>query len=373
VALDILGNSVDNPHSVRGFHSMMKVPMKPLLYAILVFVMFPLAVSAAVLSLDPAEGSYGPGETFVATVRIDTDSPAECINAIDATIEFPKELIKPIAISKGESLISLWAEEPVFSLENGTIRLVGGIPGGYCGRVIGDPGKTNVVAKIVFSIPGTQIGGTVITKDVAVPIRFSPRTSILLNDGSGSPAPLKLLGAKYVRLLEGGGSGTNEWLDTIRSDTFPPEEFRAEIVRNPNAFDGKFVLVFSTVDKQSGLSHYEITEEDPAFPGMVRGKKARVVPVRATSPYLLSDQELKSKVTVRAFDHAGNQREFVIDPTHGTGIQQAASSGASGQAIIWSIVGLAVAVFAFLLGNVIRNRRRFTSSSSSDQEPSSSS
>jgi hypothetical protein len=164
---------------------MMNVSMRSFIGAVSIMAAFPFFVSAATLSLDPAEGSYGPGETFIVTIRIDTDSTEECVNAVDATVRFPKEYLKPVSVSKGESLLSLWTEEPSFSLENGTVRISGGIPGGYCGRVVGDPGKTNVIAKIVFSVPATQIGGPVLTNDVPVSFSIDPESFVLLNDGNG--------------------------------------------------------------------------------------------------------------------------------------------------------------------------------------------
>lgn len=329
--------------------------MKFLSLAALAFAAFPVWVFAATLTIDPPSGTFGPGDSFVATVRIDTDSPEECVNAVDALIEYPKDLVKPVAISKGESLISLWAEEPSFSSESGTVRIQGGIPGGYCGRVVGDPGRTNVIAKIVFTVPATQIGAAAPETAVRVPVRFLPASVVLLNDGAGTPASLRLEGAEYVRALEPVGS-SNEWLTTIREDLFPPEEFRAEIVRDPNIHAGKFVLVFSTVDKQSGLSHYEVTEEDPIARGMKLGGRAPAVAVRASSPYLLEDQSLKSRIIVRAVDHAGNRREFVIEPTDASAKQQA-SSVFAGQAIVWGVVSILVVFFALLLGNVLRRRR----------------
>lgn len=313
---------------------------------------------AATLSLDPASGSFGPGDTFVSTIRIDTDSPEECVNAIDVRIDFPKDLIKPIAISKGESLISLWAQEPAFSLEEGKIEIQGGIPGGYCGRIVGDPGKTNVVAKIVFAVPATQIGVEMPSESVPYDVRFAPTSAVLLNDGAGTPAQVRFVDARYIRLTQAVGS-SNEWLETVRSDVFPPDDFQAQIVRNPNIYGGKFVLIFSTTDKQSGLSHYEVLEEDPVSLGMIRGKKSPALAMRASSPYLLEDQELKSRIVVRAFDHAGNRTEFVIDPSHDgeASGEQGASSAAASQAVIWSIIGLVLVVVALLLGNIVRGKR----------------
>jgi hypothetical protein len=322
-----------------------------------VIVALPSAAQAVTLSLTPASGEYGPGETFVVTVRLDSVNPEECVNVVDLSVLFPKDLVKPVAVSRGESLLTLWPEEPSISLADGLVRILGGIPGGYCGRIVGDPGQTNILAKIIFAVPGTQIGGSNFRGDVPMRIGFSSSTKVLLNDGSGTPATVAFRDAVYTRLERGRGA-SNEWLDAIRADTVPPDAFRAEIVRDRNAFDGKYMLVFSTVDKQSGVSHYEVLEEDPVRPGYVRGEKTLAIPVRSVSPYLLRDQELKSRIIVRAFDHAGNRTESVVDPTQSTlsdGLaQQAAALTSRGEMLLWSIAGLVLV--AVLVGVVTRMR-----------------
>src|SRR3989344_7008730 len=117
------------------------------------YLLLPTPLSAATLSIDPETRSVGPGDTFVATLRLDTIT-GECVNAVTAEILYPKDWMNASAVSKGESLMSLWVEEPSVDREQGRVFMSGGIPAGYCGRVQGDPGKTNVVAKIIFSIPG---------------------------------------------------------------------------------------------------------------------------------------------------------------------------------------------------------------------------
>ena len=61
-------------------------------------------------------------------------------------------------------------------------------------------------------------------------------------------------------------------------------------------FGGRYYIVFSTTDKESGLDHYEIFENG--------------VWKRITSPYLLKNQSLLGvgAIQVRAIDKAGNTR-----------------------------------------------------------------
>lgn len=282
-------------------------------YIIALIVLFPSFAFAAEISLDPTSGVYGPGDSYVVNVRLSPETDDECINAVDVSISYPKDLIKASAFSKGESILTVWAEEPTIDQTKGIVHFSGGIPGGYCGRVLGDPGKTNIIGKVVFSVPAMLIGTTTQASDIQIPVTVLPESKAYLNDGQGTLATLRVKGAVFGRSNDAEHLH-NEWTDAIHGDVLPPDDFRAEIQSDPNIFDGKFFLVFSTVDKQSGVSHFEVMEEDPLHPGKTRGTRDAALFIRTTSPYLLKDQTLKSKITVRAFDNAGNRKEFVLNP-----------------------------------------------------------
>jgi hypothetical protein len=275
----------------------------------------PTVSQAATLSIDPETRSVGPGDTFVVTLRLDT-APDECVNAVTAEILYPKDWMNASAVSKGESLMSLWVEEPSVDREQGRVFMSGGIPAGYCGRVQGDPGKTNVVVKIIFSIPGNMIGGKVATGPITLPLAFGPETTVLLNDGFGTPAPLTLHDAAYIRELNSQGL-KNEWLDIVHTDNIKPDLFTISVEQNGSTFEGKYFIVFSAIDKQSGIHHYEIMEDDPENLGFVYNKKTKASFITGTSPHLLTDQLLKSRIIVRAFDHAGNTQEALLAPKNG--------------------------------------------------------
>jgi hypothetical protein len=272
--------------------------------------------SAATLSIDPEILIVGPGDNFVATIRIET-LPDECVNAVSVELLYPSDWMNASAVSKGESLMTLWPDEPSVDREKGRVFFSGGIPAGYCGRVQGDPGKTNILAKVIFSIPGNMIGGKVATGEVALPIIFGSSTKVLLNDGFGTPAPLLLKHTEYVRTLTSSGM-KNEWLDVVHADNTPPDLFTITVEHDAHAFDGQNFIIFSAVDKQSGIHHYEVMEDDPVNLGFVYGKKVKSSFVVTASPYVLTDQTLQSRIIVRAYDHAGNMQEAVHAPTNGT-------------------------------------------------------
>lgn len=307
----------------------------------------PQILFAATLSLDPNGGEHGPGETFVLNLRVDLANETECINAADIFIDYPKDLVKAVAISKGESIMTLWSEEPKVDLENGKIHLSGGIPGGYCGRVLGDPGKTDVIAKLVFSVPAFQVGGVSPVTETPTTISIGEGTTLLLNDGQGTPASLVKKDATFTRLLESKNL-RNEWTEAIQDDTLPPDEFNAEIQQSGIAYNGKYFLVFSTVDKQSGMSHFEVLEEDADRPGKQRGGRQATVFVRTTSPYVLKDQTLNSKITVRAYDNAGNRRDVVVLPK---GTPQHSATLMSD--VSWAPIVSIIAVLLILIGYIV--------------------
>ena len=76
------------------------------------------------------------------------------------------------------------------------MTFAGGIPNGYCGRIPGDPRLTNIILEIIFQAPAFAVG--VGERDDIANISFSDETSVLLNDGSGSPAVLRTLGAALL-------------------------------------------------------------------------------------------------------------------------------------------------------------------------------
>ena len=279
------------------------------LRSIAVIIFFFISASfanAASLYIDPADGIYGEGNTFSVKVRIDTQE--ECINAVSATISYPNEIVKAVDVARGESILSLWTEEPEINHDDGTIHFSGGLPGGYCGRIQGDPGFTNVIAELIFQVPGLTIGADQASNSGK--IAFSDDTVVLLNDGFGSKAQL-FVSDSVIRIGPPASEGvSNDWFEIIRSDDIRPEPFSIELLRDESVYGGKWFIVFSTLDKQSGIDHYEIYETDIDNEGFIRNTKKEEVSLWTIgrSPYVLEDQSLNSIIRVRAIDKAGNER-----------------------------------------------------------------
>ena len=271
--------AIHQPQYLTGYTGSMS-RLVTILVALITIV--PSVTSAAILYVNPTEGTYGLSDTFIADIRI--DNQRECVNAAHVEVQYPTDTLRAVDFSKGNSILSLWIEEPKIDTDTGTITFSGGIPGGYCGRIPGDPVLSNVLGKIVFSVIGAE------KKNATVSI--TDASALYLNDGTATRASLTTQNALYT-ISPTPLSSANPWLAQVGDDTIPPDEFVVTVESTRGVFRGNYYAVFSTQDKQSGLDHYEIFE---------RGSW-RVV----TSPHQLKDQYLLG-VQIKAIDKAGNER-----------------------------------------------------------------
>ncbi|MDP3957902.1 MAG: hypothetical protein Q8Q36_00355 [bacterium] len=108
---------------------------------------------AAIIDFSPMSASYNVGQTFPVRVRV--SSTGEAMNAASGVIIFPEELLEVVSVSKTDSIISLWVQEPSFSNGNGTVNFEGIVlnPGfvGTAGRVITVQFRAKSVGRAVLS------------------------------------------------------------------------------------------------------------------------------------------------------------------------------------------------------------------------------
>jgi len=259
----------------------------------LIFSLLPVFVFGATIFLDPKEAEYKLGDHFGIKIRIDPEG--ECINTISVDLLFPNDILILEGIDTGESIITIWVDRPSsFDIkklnETGKISLAGGIPGGYCGRIPGDPGLTNLIAEVRFFIPSMIVGQI---KEQDVEIKILETSQVFLNDGKGTLAKLNLQNSK-IKILPTAGGGTNEWREKLLNDTTPPEPFEIQLQKDPAIFEGKYFIVFYTTDKETGIDYYMVKE----------GEREWKI---AKSPYLLENQNLDEEIKVKAVDRAGNE------------------------------------------------------------------
>ncbi|MBP6860464.1 MAG: hypothetical protein KBC38_02810 [Candidatus Pacebacteria bacterium] len=124
------------------------------------------SASAATLSVGSVSGTVG--QTVSVPVTVSAGS-GESLNAVSVNISFPTDKLSLTSISKASSIISLWAQEPVYSNVNGTAALEGIIPNpGYSG-------SSGRVALLTFTIKAAG----------SATVSFSS-ASVLANDGQGT-------------------------------------------------------------------------------------------------------------------------------------------------------------------------------------------
>lgn len=121
------------------------------------------AAQAATLYFSPDSNSYTINQTF--TVSIYVSSPNQAMNAVSANISFSNNLLQAVSLSKTNSIITNWVQEPSFSNTNGTINLEGIVlnPGyqGANGRVL----TISFKAKAAGTASVTFISGSVLAND----------------------------------------------------------------------------------------------------------------------------------------------------------------------------------------------------------------
>lgn len=258
--------------------------MKLKKYSKLIFVaslmFFALAlprVFAAQYNLEATDIALKPADLI--EVRLTLSADNEDVNAVSGILSYDKNQLTFSEIKTAQSIVSFWVDQPK-DTDKG-VKFSGIIPGGYSQ----DGGY---ILSVVFSVKNIQAGSA-----GAVGI-VSPE--ILLNDGYGTSAKVKINNYFYQI--------TNEdrlpLTPTALEDSTPPEPFVPVVSKDENIFDNKWFLTFATQDKGSGIDHYEVKE------GLFGRFK------RAESPFLLEDQHLSSKITVRAVDKKGHIRDEVV-------------------------------------------------------------
>ncbi len=322
----------------------------------LLFIIADIALASTLYFLPQGQTVY-ENDSFILELMLDTEN--EEINTVGIDLNYPDELLEFIEFNKGGSFLTLWAKEP--SISKNQISFIAGVPNGFNGQ--------GLVGRIVFKskqVSQTKIDfedssqvllndgkGTVsslhfLESDYEIiekpedlveiysnthPSQYewskfnvlrlhwdlneeAEYSYLLSRDPLAQPdeIPDKPEGdesfwvgdMKYADLEDGIYYFTlkqkfsdKDWSEAVSHramiDNTLPQEFNLEIGQEPAIFEGKYFLSFSTTDKTSGIDYYEIKEGNKDFK-------------KITSPYLLEDQDLKTKIVVKAVDQAGNER-----------------------------------------------------------------
>ena len=186
----------------------------PILFSIFLCVLAPALVDAAALNISMARSTVSVGESFTATILV--SSADQSMNAVSGVISFPKDALSVTAVSKLNSILTLWVQDPTYSNIDGTVNFSGVIP---------NPGWTGLREQIV-TIQFRAL------KPGAATVEFSS-SAVLANDGNGTniltaatPGTVSVTEAqKPVQLPETGERTPADTIPAVRitSSTHPDQ------------------------------------------------------------------------------------------------------------------------------------------------------
>ena len=254
-----------------------------LVVSTLVFFALPQTIFAANIYFTSSSQNFYTDDTFIVEARIDSE---EKINVVEGSFSFNKNVLNAKELSTGGSVFSLWAQQPSFSNDDGTIYFVGGTPEGF-------QGQNKLILKAVFVAKNEGESKIVFVND----------TVAFLSDGKGTKIQL-IKNPLAISILPKPKdvSPKDEWEASRQSDNIKPEFKEATISRDYRLFNNQYFVSFFATDIDSGVAYYEIKEGDGEF------KKVE-------SPHVLFDQTLNTKIYIKVVDNAGN--ESILSPEVG--------------------------------------------------------
>lgn len=97
-------------------------------------IIFIQGADAAVLYALPEKTTVALGESFNVDVKINTEDIS--VNAAQATVRFPSNIIELVDFDNSVSAFNFWVEEPLVSNEDGTLQFIGGTTNGVSGQTL---------------------------------------------------------------------------------------------------------------------------------------------------------------------------------------------------------------------------------------------
>ncbi len=234
------------------------------------------AGTVAITKLLPATNDLKVGDEVL--IELDLVSGGTQYNAIEGSL-FVSPIFEINKVITGNSFVSVWLNSPsVF--EGNTINFSGIAPAGY-NKEVGPIFSLILLSKDVGS-------GTVALKNVG----------IFKNDGLGTRE--NIAEKSFALSVRAATEDEIPYLVSVKDET-PPEEFNIELVKDPGLYGGWYAIVWSALDKGSGIKSYDVLEGRRVFK-------------QAESPYVLEKQSLGGKIYVKAYDYEGNVRTAVFTP-----------------------------------------------------------
>lgn len=258
------------------------------------------------------------GGVFLIDIELNTEGQE--INTVEGELVLSSTTpsYKLVDILLGGSELTLWTEKPQIIQSGSTtvLKFTGGSSAGI--------NKSNALL-MKLAVEATDSSA----------IQITPRNlQVFLHDGAGTK---KTASAESVSVRIVPAEESDFVQDTLRDliskDNTPPEPFEIQLGRDASLFDGQWFVSFNATDTESGIAYYEVKEGDRSA-------------VRSGTTYVLQDQDLKSTITVVAYDKAGNSRVMVWEPSGGFW------SKLAGKAIVILVVILALIGLWFLFSKI---------------------
>lgn len=291
--------------------------MKKFIITIAVLLALPTITNASTVYVESSKPTISVGDTAIITVKVNAEGAV--LNTVEGEVSIKSTSGGSIAVqefSLANSSFGLWPRTPSLSRDGNLITFVGGVPGG-------------------FSIEGATLFKIIVEARKEGTITIAPQNMVTYaNDGNGTKVPVKQRPISInVVASRQGVPAINEWNDIIASDVTPPEDFIIIIGQDKTLFDGKKFAFFSSLDNQSGISHYEVSEDGAPV-------------VRSGSTYVLKNQSDSVKLTVTAYDKANNKK------TANYPVSKSWFSSISWSSVV--VVVLLIVIIRFIIKRIIR-------------------
>lgn len=215
-------------------------------------------------------------------VKVNFDTGGTSVNSFDITVSYPKEILKFEGYKEEGSINKSWYVAPTD--KGGLINFIGIIPGGVDG--VYDPDKNGLqaipITRLLFSPISNGVGEFKIIN-----------SSVLENNGLGTPLVYDVNNSQISVSINN--------IENVedKKDNESPLAFQIEFIESGFFSKTPSMIIFSTIDKESGIKAYQIRKSNNTWKDV-------------TSPLAVSKSLLKKDIMVRAVDFNDNFRESKI-------------------------------------------------------------
>lgn len=263
--------------------------LAPVLLSLL-FVLVPVASYGAQISVMGPPVEQGQG---IYSIPVVIDTGNDSINAVSGEVILPEGL-NVGAILVNQSVVSFWVREPKIEPadQKGSARSIG-----FSGVIAGG---VSTRAGNLFNIVFTSVDAN--NKNYTIQLK---NLVAFKNDGLGTSITLKPVQTSFAVRSVAAATSTIVFNAQLAGDVTPPDPFEPALGHNTHVFDDKWFVAFATRDSGSGIDHYEVQETSNRTPDPNKW-------VRASSPYVLQNQNGRVTIFIKAIDKAGNSATALI-------------------------------------------------------------